>query len=355
MTQSLVVTRRDHLLPAVLQALAGGELSVEATLSADDARQRLKRARFDLIVIDFATLPYAEVAAVRALPTESGGAAIAAIVAAAGGPRVLRAAVELPADVILLDPLDLESSAAGLQRVLKRRTAPARDSDPLEGLAIFLRGLAHEILNPLMPITAFLQILKRDPALPPELKDRYDKMEDGTKRIEKTVRDLECFARVRKPQRALLDLAGFLRELESRWRQGEPPLAAIIEAPASTPRILGDREQLALAFQHLVGFAAGGDRQAPIELTLEPSRSRLDLAIVGHAPVRLPPRPADALLPYHDNQGSGRPGTLELAAAWGILRSHRATLDVEAQSAGGVRFTVSFPAAPHERRAFEPA
>lgn len=342
MAKALVVTHRDHLLPAVLQALAGGALVIEPDRSIESARARLGADPPALLVIDYASLPEAELAGVPNLAADAAGAAVVAVVNA-DHPRLLRAAIELPADAVLLDPLDLTAAASALDRVLRRRDATAREGDSLDGLSTFLRGLAHEILNPLFPINAFLQILQRDPALPPELKDRYDKMLEGTRRIEKTVRDLECFARVRKPQRALLDLAELLRELAGRWRAQTPPLDLTVEAPATTPRVLADREQLAIALHHLAAFAAGGERLAPVELIARIAGQRVELAIVGHVEVKLPPRPADAFLPYHDNQGAGRPGTLELAAAWGILKSHRAGLVVEPLRPCGVCFNVSFP------------
>jgi DNA-binding NarL/FixJ family response regulator len=352
MTKALVVTHRDPVLPAVLKALAGGDLAIVAVPGAESARQHASRSRPDLLVLDLCSLPTEEHPAQRALAAELHDAALIAVVGAEQ-PRRLRLAVELQCDALLLDPFDLDTAAAALSRILRRRASPAGDSDPLEGLSNFLKGLAHEILNPLFPITAFLQILQRDPALSAELRERYDKMLEGTRRIEKTVRDLECFARVRKPQRSLLDLAEFLRECAARWRGQEQALDATVEAPATTPRVLADREQLAVAFHHLVAFASGGERRSPVEATLRVNATRLDLSILGHVAVKLPPRPADALLPYHDNQGAGRPGTLELAVAWGILRSHRATLDVEAAPSDAVRFTVSFPVAPLARERAE--
>jgi len=345
MAKALVVTRRERLLPLVLQALAGGELVVLTAPDPAAAASQLARTPVDLLLLDFASLPSGAQSRSRTLAADRNGAQLAALVTAEDT-AALRRATALPLDALLLDPLDLDAGATTIARLLARRVAAAREADPLDGLSSFLKGLAHEILNPLTPITAFLQILKRDPALTPELKDRYEKMLEGSRRIEKTVRDLECFARVRKPQRALFDLVPFLREQEERWRQLEPALITTLDAPAEAPLVLGDREQLAIALRHLAGFASGADRAAPVALALRPAPRHVELSILGDAPVKLPPRPVDALLPYHDMQGSGRPGTLELASAWGILRSHRATLEVEPRPSGGVRFAVSFPNAP---------
>lgn len=344
MAKALVVTRREALLPPVLQALAGRELGAEAARDCASACQRLARERFDLVVVDFVSLPAEELHAVPPLRADAGELALLAVVDGAQT-GTLRRALELPADALLLDPIDLQAGASTLRRLLDARAATRREADPLEGLSTFLKGLAHEILNPLTPITAFLQILQRDPSLTPEVKARYEKMAEGTKRIEKTVRDLECFARVRKPQRALFDLVPFLREQVERWRSSEPPLTAALEAPAQAPLVLADREQLAVAFRQLATFATASGKGA-LDLTLRSLRGALEIGMVGHVPVRLPPRSSDALLPYHDIQGSGRPGTLDLAAAWGILRSHRASLSVEPQPDAAVRFTIHFPTAP---------
>lgn len=343
MPKALVVTTRESLLPAVLRALAGADLVTDVARDAAAAGRRLARERIDLLVVDFATLPPGEVAALLAARGDAPGPPLVAVVPARGGPALRRAAA-FHAEATLVDPFDLAAAAATLARLLREREAAQRDADPLEGLSTFLRGLAHEILNPLTPITAFLQILQREPSLTPELKSRYDRMLEGTRRIEKTVRDLECFARVRKPQRALFDLARFLREQLARWRDSDAALAATLDAPEETPLVLGDRDQLASAFLQLARFASAGGK-GRVDLALRTEGRELAITLTGHEAVRLPPRPADALLPYHDIQGAGRPGTLELAAAWGVLRGHRGRLEVEPQPGGAVRFQVALPVA----------
>ncbi len=344
MARALVVTRREALLPPVLAALAGSELAVDAVSDGLIASQRIARERYDLAAIDLVSLPTAEMASLPPLRAAASATPLLAVVGEAPSPA-LRLALELPVDALLLDPIDLHAGSATLRRLLGARAAARPEVDPLDGLSTFLKGLAHEILNPLTPIAAFLQILQRDPALTPEVKARYERMAEGTRRIEKTVHDLEFFARVRKPQRALLDLVPFLREQVDRWRGGETPLAARLETPPHAPLVLADREQIGVAFRQLAHFAAAAGK-GEVDLELRAARGALEISVTGHVPVRLPPRSADALLPYHDVQGSGRPGSLDLAAAWGILRSHRATLAVEAQADAAVRFTVRFPTAP---------
>ena len=66
----------------------------------------------------------------------------------------------------------------------------------------------------------------------------------------------------------------------------------------------------------------------------------------GSTPIRLPQRPADLLVPYQDAHGTGRSGSLELAAAYGIFRSHKGTIDVAAEPSGGIRFRAVLPLPP---------
>jgi len=137
-------------------------------------------------------------------------------------------------------------------------------------------------------------------------------------------------------------------------KSGEPPLDVTLRGPALAPAILGDAEQLSIALRHLLRFATGSDGRGAVALELEVAPGRVELAITGAAPIKLPPTPTDLLVPYQDVHGTGRSGSLELAAAYGIFRSHKGTLDVSGAPGGGVRFFAVLPLPPELGEA-EPA
>jgi signal transduction histidine kinase len=356
MPKALLVSRREPVLGRMIASLAGGDLEILAADGLTAAGDLARHARVDLVVLDYATLGALPSAGVDALRGAAGSGAMLAIVPESR-PRILRRALRNGADALLLDPFDLEDGQRALRRLLGAREEAGRTGS-LEALSAFLKGFSHDVFNALQPIVAILQVLRRQEALPAETAARFDAMLDGAGRIQKVVHELEYYVLARKPQRALLDPARLLRELVARLRAGEPPLRLDLAAPDSAPHVLGDRDQLALAFRNLAAFAAGPDGRGAVELALDAGGDPIAVTVRGKAVVELPKRPADLLTPYHDARGRGRPGSLELAAAWGIVRSHRGTLAVAPSDRGGVEFRVALPRAPDfagPRAASEPA
>ncbi len=345
MRRAVVVSERGRLLCGLLAALAGRELAllVEPTLA--DAAARLRREPIDLLVVDLAELADAERAQVASLRVIAGRARLLLVVPAER-PRLLRAALRAEPDALLLDPFDLAQGAEAVARLLAARPDELWGGErdvPIEALATFLKGLSHEVLNPLMGVSGILQLLRNELGTSPELKARYESMWQCSERIHATLHELEQFVRLRKPQRARIEPAPFLRGLVERWKSGEPPLKISATIQDAIPAILGDAELLAGALRNLVRFAAGADGKGAVALSLEAAAAALEIEVTGSAAVRMPTRPTDLLLPYHDALGSGRPGSLALAAAHGIVRSHRGSLAVEGLPGGGVRFRLSLP------------
>jgi signal transduction histidine kinase len=353
MRKAIVLTERGRLLAGLVSTLGGPELSVTSESRVATAARRLRTERIDLVVVDLANLPAGERRQLPQLRAGGGEASVLCIVPAAR-PGLLRLALREGADGLLLDPFDLAEGEQAVSRLLAARSAALSGHESLDALATFLKGLAHEILNPLMSVSGILQLLRKDPAASQELKARYEAMWQGSERIHKTVRELEYFVKMKKPQRSRFDPARFVRDLVEQVKSGEPPLDVTLRGPALAPAILGDAEQLSIALRHLLRFATGSDGRGAVALELEVAPGRVELAITGAAPIKLPPTPTDLLVPYQDVHGTGRSGSLELAAAYGIFRSHKGTLDVSGAPGGGVRFFAVLPLPPELGEA-EPA
>jgi signal transduction histidine kinase len=354
MRKALLVSERGPLLSGLFAALGGPDLAVIAETSVAAAARRLRSERADLLLADFATLRVADRRQLPSLRANGGEARLLAVVPE-DRPRLLREALRCAPDGVLLDPFDLAEGEQLVARLLAARPTTLAGHDSLDALATFLKGLAHEILNPLMSISGILQLLRKEPQAAAELKARYEAMWKGAERIHKTVRELEYFVRMRKPQRTRFDPAAFARDLVETWKTGEAPLQASLQAPESAPLVFGDPEQLSTALRHLVRFAAGADGRGAVSLELRVGPERVELEIRGGAAVKLPPRPADLMAPYQDVHGTGRSGSLELAAAYGIFRSHRGTIDVTATDEGGVRFLCALPLPPELHGDVDPA
>jgi hypothetical protein len=147
---------------------------------------------------------------------------------------------------VLLDPFDLAETKSVIDRLLETAHARGGEQESIDQLAVFLKGLAHEILNPLTSISGILQVLTQEEGEPKERAGRYKTMLQSVERIQKVLRELEYFVRARKPQRRRVDPAKVARGVADRLRGADPPLTVTLDAPETAPTILADR-QLALA------------------------------------------------------------------------------------------------------------
>jgi signal transduction histidine kinase len=342
MRKALVVSQRGKLLKGLLAVVGDAELDIEVRPDLLSALGDLRRLRPQLVVLDCVTFDATDRGLLPSVRSQSPRTAILAVVPALDS-ALVREATRAGAHALVLDPFDLEETKAVVERLLAGSAGRASETESIDQLATFLKGLAHEILNPLTSISGILQILMHEGGPSDERAPRYRTMFQAVDRIQKVLRELEYFVRARKPQRRMADAAKLLRDVAERLLRAEPPLAITLEAPESAPAILVDHEQMALALRHLCVFAAGRDQRGAVELSLKTPGDRVEIEVHGGSAVALGERPEQLLVPYQDVHSSGRSGNLELSAAHGIVRSHKGTLDVEVPADGGVRFRVTLP------------
>jgi nitrogen-specific signal transduction histidine kinase len=342
MRNALVVSQRGKLLKSLLGVIGDPELDVEVRPDLVGALPELRRVQPSLLVLDLATIEPRERGLLPTLRSQSPRSALLAVVPATA-PELIREAMRAHVHGVLLDPFDLAETKAVIDRLLDSAHTRTGEQESIDQLAVFLRGIAHEILNPLTSISGLLQVLTQEEGDSKERTGRYRTMLQSVERIQKVLRELEYFVRARKPQRRRLDPVKLVRGVADRLRQSDPPVAVKVDAPESAPPILADPEQLALALRHLGSFAAGKNRDGPVEIALRPSAERLEIDVSGIVAVPMGDRPEQLLVPYQDVTASGRSGNLELSAAHGIVRSHKGTLDVSVPSTGGIRFRVALP------------
>lgn len=342
MRNALVVSQRGKLLKSLLGVVSDPELDVEVRPDLLSALAELRRTHPALVILDLATFDVRERGLLPSVRSQSPRSALLAVVPAAA-PELIREAMRAHVHGVLLDPFDLSETKAVIDRLLESTGARGGEQESIDQLAVFLKGLAHEILNPLTSISGLLQVLTQEEGDAKERAGRYRTMLQAVERIQKVLRELEYFVRARKPQRRRVDPVHVVRGVAERLRKADPPLTVTLDAPDTAPTILADPEQLALALRHLGSFAAGRNQDGPVELKLSAGANRVEVEVSGIVAVPMGDRPELLLVPYQDVHASGRSGNLELSAAHGIVRSHKGTLEVSVPEGGGIRFRVSLP------------
>jgi signal transduction histidine kinase len=273
-----------------------------------------------------------------------------------------------------MDRIAQEARAIGQAQRIDRRlpVPPVRDevgrlaltfNEMLDRLAAafeaqqrFVADASHELRTPLTTIQGNVQLLRRNPDLPPaERGEALADVADEAARMARLVSGLLALARAdagRHLERAALELRPVLEtsvhqaQLLARPANVEVRLDASRLAPGA--RVMGDGDRLSELIMVLLDNAVKYNRPGgSVRLVAESNGHRHLLAVVdtglGIAPDDLP-HVFERF--YRSANSRAEDGTgLGLAIAQWIAHEHDATIRVESVPNVGSKFVVSFPAA----------
>ena len=284
-----------------------------------------------------------------------------------------RSALKAGADAILPDPFSLDEFRALILRLLRRpavrsqapspaprQTEAAEQSVPqspqgvrknsghteiadLDALSIFVRGLAHEVNNPLTTIRGFLQLLLHDDTgtVEPEALEAFQTMESESRRIADVIQELEYFSGIRRPSRTMVDAGALVADaLKSQNLHHIEPLLN-----ASDLSLLADREQLSIALQHLFGYLASSSPDTPstMRVTIDRNADQLVISAAGACTSSESASPEQLLVPLYAGRTTDRSQRRSLACVFGIARAHGGSLSVGREGSDGLVFRLGIP------------
>jgi len=136
---------------------------------------------------------------------------------------------------------------------LKTTQAQLIRSERLAAMGELCQGIAHEVRNPVMCIGGLTKRLKT--ALPPDDNAvRYaDIIIQEAARLEKMVRDVECFTSLPDPEPGEVLLSELVREALDEWKARHQPLdiEVAIELPDEDPVLSVDRDLIRTALVNI--------------------------------------------------------------------------------------------------------
>jgi len=211
------------------------------------------------------------------------------------------------------------------------------------------RRVAHEIKNPLAPIRAAVETLRRlrardDPAFEEYFDEATRTVLDEVARISNIVTQFTRFARLPPPEPAPMDIVETVRKVVGL--HSSSGVAVSLETQ-TCPTIVADRDQIVQLLTNLLvnGIDAASAAEKPkVEVELGPgARDTVELVIRDNGP-GVPPEMRDRLFePYATSKPEGT--GLGLAIAERIAVEHGGDIVYSDTPGGGAVFTVSLPVA----------
>jgi PAS domain S-box-containing protein len=218
--------------------------------------------------------------------------------------------------------------------------------EKLSSLSQLALGAAHEINNPLLGISSYLEIL-RDDAPDEGAKQEIGLVLENVYRISETIRGLLNFARPSPPQFTRVNINELIEETLSFL--GHQPIFRNIKIrrvlPSALPAVTADLNQVRQVLTNLFINAAQAMPQRG-ELTAETSKVkfqetvRIDITDTG---VGIPPENLtkifDPFFTTKKSQGTG----LGLSISLSYVKSHSGDILVESRLGQGTRFSILLP------------
>ncbi len=251
-------------------------------------------------------------------------------------------------------------SAQKLVLVLLRDVTEARRVEAMR--ADFVAFASHELKTPLASLSGFIDTLRGHAKDDPEARDKFLAiMADQATRMRRLIEDLLSLSRIELREHVRPSEAVDLRGVVDDIADGLTPLAEQhgvelgVTAPASLPKVLGDRDELAQVVQNLMDNALRYGRSGKrIEVSLAPAekggKSYVRLTVRDFGPGIAKehiPRLTERFYRVDAAASRARGGTgLGLAIVKHIVNRHQGTLAIESELGQGSSFSVLLPVAP---------
>jgi PAS domain S-box-containing protein len=216
------------------------------------------------------------------------------------------------------------------------------------------RRVAHEIRNPLTPITLSAERIVRQAnraALPAGvdrvLRECAGTILDETASVKRLVDEFSQFSRLPAAQLALCDLNEIVGSGLSVFEGRLEGIELTIDLSRGLPPVMADPEQLKRVVVNLVDNAAEAMQDSPVKILLVQTRPGLgdsaEIVFADSGCGVTADEKEKLFLPYFSTKGRGT--GLGLAIVSHILTEHGASIRVEDNRPSGARFTIEIPGA----------
>lgn len=211
------------------------------------------------------------------------------------------------------------------------------------------RRVAHEIKNPLAPIRAAVETLRRlharnDPAFEEYFDEATRTVLDEVARISNIVTEFTRFARMPAPSPSPFDAVEAVRKVVALHAAGE---VRVTLSAAACPELNADRDQVIQVVTNLIQNAIDAARASPspqVDVEVAPrDRSELLIRVSDNGPGLAPEMRGRLFQPYATTKPEGT--GLGLSIVQRIVVEHGGEISYADRPRGGAVFTVVLPLA----------
>ncbi|MEO6419469.1 MAG: ATP-binding protein, partial [Polyangiaceae bacterium] len=210
------------------------------------------------------------------------------------------------------------------------------------------RRVAHEVKNPLAPIRAAVETLRRlrarqDPAFDDYFDEATRTVLAEVHRISNIVTEFTRFARLPPPRPEATDLEELVQGVVALHRANAGTVVLDVSVKNALPKVFADRDQIIQVMTNLVQNALDAVKSqnaGEVRVALETVRDRVHLTVTDNGPGIAPEMAARLFEPYATNKAQGT--GLGLAIAQRIAIEHDGELSC-LPSAKGAMFRLVLP------------
>jgi len=250
--------------------------------------------------------------------------------------------------------LTLQAEVRRLTQELEEKNRQLAKQNRLADLGQMAGHVAHEVRNNLVPMTLYVNLLRRqlspDPATavaascqPYSSLDLITKLESSIQAMHTMVQDLLNFTADRQPQLQPVRLAPLLHDLMDEIRpQSDAQQVQLGCQVSETLNVEGDADMLRGAIRNLLHNAldATGDGGC-VQLQAQWQGDHVYLRVTDDGPGIDPPTLARIFDPFFTTKQTGT--GLGLSIVERVVECHRGRIDVQVRRPRGTCFTLIFP------------
>ncbi|HEX7664426.1 MAG TPA: ATP-binding protein, partial [Polyangiaceae bacterium] len=212
------------------------------------------------------------------------------------------------------------------------------------------RRVAHEVKNPLAPIRAAVETLRRlrarnDPAFDEYFDEATRTVLDEVHRIANIVTEFTRFARLPPPKPEATDLDALVGQVVALQKANAKGASLTIVRKNKLKNVMCDREQIVQVMTNLVQNAleatASLETRAKVEVVLSAEADKVEIAVQDNGPGVATDMAARLFEPYATNKQNGT--GLGLAIAQRIAMEHGGELAYLKSPLGGAAFRLTLP------------